>query len=129
MAKEKEWREGEPSKLVVIKVEAKAEIREEAIAKAVQFGMRFWQSVLLLIRQKHSSIDLSGINFASIEGNNIVDPNDESIVVLAGKVGDDEREDLDAPKDAKDALNVDQMATFSTTSLPHPKLTYPFIPL
>ena len=51
-----------------------------------------------------------------MEDNNVIDQNNRLTVVLASEVGDDKGEDLDAPEDG--ALNVNQMATFPTTSLP-----------
>ena len=50
LAKGKEKRDGELSRLATMKVEAKTKMREEAIAKVVEFGMRFQRSTLFLIR-------------------------------------------------------------------------------
>ena len=59
LVKKKEWKEGKPSRLAAMKANAKAEMREEAIAKVVEFGMRFQWSALFFIRKNHLGIDLS----------------------------------------------------------------------
>ena len=41
LGQEKRWRECESSRLAVVKEEAKAKIRKDALAKALEYGMRF----------------------------------------------------------------------------------------
>ena len=42
-------------------------LRGKSIQQAISFGIRFRRSALYRIRQKHLGIDLSGINFKSME--------------------------------------------------------------
>ena len=93
-------------------------MREEAIIKAVEFGMHFWQSTLFLIRKVHFGIDHFGVNFASMKGNNVVDPNDGSVAALAGEVDDDEGNDSEALENANGALDTNLMVTTLSTDLP-----------
>ena len=56
----------------------------------------------LFIREKHLGIDLFGINFVSIRGNNIVDPNEGFVVTLASEV-EEKRNDFEDMDDAPGA--------------------------
>ena len=47
-------------------------------------------SVIFFSRERHMGIDLSGIDFGSLRGNNVVDANDESAPALIEKVSDNE---------------------------------------
>ena len=73
--------------------------------------MPFRRSTLFLIRQRHLRIDIFGINFANLIGNDVVDPNDVSAVIRAGEDGDDEKGDLNTAKDAKKTLHIDPIST------------------
>ena len=69
-----------------MKDEAKAELKKGAIATVVEYAMRFRQLALFLIKEKYLGINLFRINFASMRGNMVVDPNDGSVVTPAGEV-------------------------------------------
>ena len=51
-------------------------LREKSIQQVVSFGIYFRPSTLYLIRQKYPEIDLSSIDFKSIEGNDVHDQDD-----------------------------------------------------
>ena len=55
--------------------------------------MHFRRSTLFLIKKKHSGIDLSRINSISMEGHNVFNPNDGSVMVHADEAKDDEKDD------------------------------------
>ena len=71
LAEARKWQNDEPSKLAAVKNKAKIEIKNEAMTKVFEYGMSFRRSALHLIRKKHLGIDLFGINFLSMEGQNI----------------------------------------------------------
>ena len=52
-----------------------ARIKKETIDKFVAFDNCFKSSTLFLNRKKFSNIDLLDIDFAFIEGNDVLDPN------------------------------------------------------
>ena len=87
--------------------------------------MRFRRSVLFLVRERHPSINLSRINFASIEDNNVTDPNDGSTVVPTDEVGDDKGDDLEAPEDGEGAPNANLVVTASTMDIASSKANVP----
>ena len=51
-------------------------IRQQAIDKAITFGNRFKRFAFFLIKKKHLDINLSGINFKSMEGNEMPNHDD-----------------------------------------------------
>ena len=109
-----------------MKGEAKAELNDGALNTLVEYVIRFLRSALFLIREKHLGIDLSRINFASMRGNNVVDPNNGSIVTLVGKV-EEKRDDSKDAKDMQDAFgaNLSQLIlpkTFRPSKLMLPLL-------
>ena len=53
-----------------------AKIKRAAIHKVVSFGTRFKHFVIFLSKKKHPDIDLSSINFKSMEGNKVPDRDD-----------------------------------------------------
>ena len=58
-----------------------------------------------MIREKHLDINLSGIIFSCMRGNNVVDPNDRSVITPTGEV-EEEKNDLEDADDMKDASNA-----------------------
>ena len=79
----------------MMKEEAKVELKKGALTTVVEYAMHFWRSIFFLIREKHLGIDIFGINFASMRGNNIVDLNDGSAAISVGEVeeeGDDSKD-------------------------------------
>ena len=73
--------------------------------------MGFQWPTLILIRKKHLNIDLYGINF-SMEGHNVFNPNDGSIVVPADVVEaeddkGDQKDDFVTFEDIEDTLGAD----------------------
>ena len=70
--------------------------------------MRFRRSTLFLIKEKHIGINLFVINFVSMKGNNIVDPNDGSVTTPVSEV----KKEGDDSKDAEDV----EMLLVSTLS-------------
>ena len=65
--------------------------------------------MLFLVRERHPGIDLFGINFTSLRGNNIVDLKDGFIVAPASQGGDDEYGDSNAAKNTKKTLDAEAM--------------------
>ena len=57
---EQQWKAEEAKRIEVL--------REKSIQQAISFGIRFRRFAHYLIRQKHPGINLSGINFKSVEG-------------------------------------------------------------
>ena len=82
MAEEKEWKVREPSRLVTALEKARAKMRNEGLAKAKDYALRFYRSAIFLIREKHLGIDLSEINFGSLS-----DPNDGLTSVPVEEMG------------------------------------------
>ena len=99
-----------------MKEKAKDEIRKEAIAKAIEFGMHFRGSTLFLIKKKHSRFDLAGINFINMQGHNVFNTNNRSIVVPADEANDDKWDDSTTLEDAEDAFSADLKSIYH---LPH----------
>ena len=67
-------------------------MRNEGLDKAEEYAMRFHWFVIFLILERHPGIDLSEINFGSLRGNNVIDPNDGSIVALDEEASGEEDE-------------------------------------
>ena len=105
MGDQKKWQVEKQSRLVVVKKEAKTKKRKVAMAKAFEFGINFRKSALYLIKKKHSGINLFGITFLSMEGHNIPDPNDESLMVSVGanEADGDESDEVDDSASFEDA--------------------------
>ena len=82
LAQEKEWKVGEPSRVNAALEVARAIMQKEDLDKVVEYAMFFRRSVLFLVTERHPSIDLSEINFASLKGNNVVDLDDGFVVAL-----------------------------------------------
>ena len=83
----------------------------------VQYVMHFRRSSLFLIREKHPDIDIFGINFDSMKGNNIVNLNDGSTITHAGEVKD-EGDDLEDAEDMEYAFDAKLISADPTKDLP-----------
>ena len=82
-------------------------MQNESLDKVVEYAIHFRRSTLFLIRQKHQGIYISRINFASLEDNNVVDPNDWFIVAPTSETDDDEKGNLNIIEDAEDNPDVE----------------------
>ena len=60
--------------------EARKKTIKEAFIEIIKFGVCFRGLTLYLIRKKHPKINLSRINFASLKGHDLLDPNDGVVV-------------------------------------------------
>ena len=65
--------------------------------------------MLFLVKERHPNIDLFGINLASLRGNNVVDPEDGSVVAPASQSGDGEEGNLDVVEDVEETFDVEAM--------------------
>ena len=107
LAEEKEWRVGELNRLAVALRDARAEMRKKGLDKAKEYAMCFRWSAIFLICEKLSGIDLYEIDFSSLKGNNVVDPNDGSTTSLVKKAnGDEEDGGSDVAEDVKEVLRA-----------------------
>ena len=84
--------------------------------------MSFRRLALHLIRKKHLGIDLSGINFTSMKGHNISNPNDGSTVEPEKVVGDGdddvEVEGSSTLEGVEDASGTNPMVVEPTMEVP-----------
>ena len=92
LIEKEKWRASESNRLTAALGESRAKMRKEWLNKAKEYAMHFRWSTLLFIHEKHPRIDLSEIDFGSLRGNNVVDPNNESTTTLAEKASGDEKE-------------------------------------
>ena len=80
-------------------------MRNVGLDQAKVYTMCFRWYAIFLIRERHLGIDLYEIDFGSLKGNNIVDPNDGSIAALAEKIsGDKKKGGSDVAEDVKEVL-------------------------
>ena len=84
-------------------------MQKEFLDKAVEYAMRFRRSMLFLVKERHHGIDLSGINFVSLRGNNVVYLENGSILAPANQGGDGEEGDSNVVKDIKKTPDAEAM--------------------
>ena len=80
-------------------------MRNGGLNKAKEYAMHFLHSTIFFIRERHLGIDLFGVDFGSLRGNNIVDSNDESAPALIEEASDNEEEGgSDITEDVEEVL-------------------------
>ena len=84
-------------------------MQKEGLDKVVEYAMFFRRSVLFLVTERHPSIDLFEINFASLKGNNVVDLDDGFVVALTSYGGNDKKGDSNAVEDTKETFDSETM--------------------
>ena len=84
-------------------------MKKEALADIIKYGVGFKQLIILLIRNKHSGINLFENNFIDFEGHNLPDSDDGVAsnvkVKFKEKTYQSMIEDPSAPKDFAAALD------------------------